>query len=211
MAIKKADIDWRFLGDALLALLACGVVGALMVWYSLHFKQSYEQAFKSSHAEFRQTSERYLSIDDEARIIRDMYPRFMELHDRGVLGKESRLNWLETLRAAGASIRMPGLRYQINSQEPVGPPYLSNVDKGSFTVYTTKMQLDLGLLHEYDLAALLDDLNKNATGLYSVSQCTLSRTNPEIRMEPKADNIKAICNLDWYTLNLPGEGLVMKQ
>jgi len=106
---------------------------------------------------------------------------------------------------------MPGLRYQINSQEPVGPPYLATVDKGSFTVYTTEMQLDLGLLHEYDLAALFDDLNRNATGLYSVSQCMMSRTNAEIRMDPKADNIKAVCNLDWYTLNLPGEGLVLKQ
>jgi hypothetical protein len=209
--MKKVDLDWRFLADALLAVLACGLVGALMVWYSLHFKQNYQKAFQSSQAQFRQTSERYLSVDDEARIIRDKYPRFMDLYDRGVLGKENRLNWLETLRAAGTSIKMPNLRYQVSSQESVTPPYLSKVSAGSFKVYTSKMQLDLGLLHEYDLAALLDDLNKNAAGLYSVSQCTMSRANPEIKMDPKVENIKATCALDWYTVNLPGEGLVLKQ
>jgi hypothetical protein len=32
-----------------------------------------------------------------------------------------------------------------------------------------------------------------------------------IVMDPAKPNINAVCDLDWYTVNLPGEGLVINQ
>jgi hypothetical protein len=208
--MKKVEFDFRYVSDALIALLVCGAVSMLMIWYSLYFKRHYQEAYDYSHAEFRKHSEKYLAVDDEMRIIREKYPRFIELYNKGVVGKENRLNWLETLRAAGTGIKMPDLQYEIKSQETNNPPYLANVSTGNFQVYSSKMNLHLGLLHEYDLSALLDDLSQRATGLYSVSRCTMTRaTKDDMKLDAKLANINANCELDWYTVNLPGEGLVI--
>ena len=130
--MKKLEFDWRVLSDALIALLVCGLVSLAMLWYSYYFRDKEEAAYKSHHAQFKQTSQRYLSVDDEERIIREQYPRFIELYNKGVVGQENRLNWLETLRNVGQSIKMPELRYQISSQEAANLPYLANVNAGSF-------------------------------------------------------------------------------
>jgi hypothetical protein len=208
--MKKLDVDWRFLTDALIALAVCGAISALMIWYSLYFKQHYQKSYEYHHSEFRENSQRYLSVDDDERIIRENYGNFIELYNKGVLGRENRLNWLETLRAAGDSIKMPGLRFQVSSQEAIKPPYLNDVSTGSFQVFSSRMHLDMGLLHEYDFSALLNDLDKQAAGMYSVSSCSFARKGGEFVLDPKVANIAASCDLDWYTVNLPGEGLVLK-
>ena len=207
--MKKLEIDWSYFSDALIALMVCLAVSFLMIWYSSYFKQHYKTAYDYSHTRFRENSERYLSIDDEMKIIREKYPRFLKMYGKGILGKENRLNWMETLRAAGNAIQMPDLRYEIKSQETANPAYLGAVNKGNFEVYSSTMHLDLGLLHEYDLSALLDDLNARAKGLYSVSRCTMSRKAGELVIDASIANISAACDLDWYTLNLPGDGLVL--
>jgi hypothetical protein len=210
--MKKADFDLRYVSDGLVVMLVCAAVSALILWYSLYFRGHYQAAYDDSQSQFRRNSEQYLSVDEDMRIIREKYPRFIDLYNKGVVGRENRLNWLETLRSAAAGIKMPGLRYEIKAQETNNPPYLVNVSTGNFQVYSSKMQLSLGLLHEYDLSALLDDLSKRATGLYSVSSCKMTRAGEgPIVMDPAKPNINAVCDLDWYTVNLPGEGLVINQ
>ncbi|MGQ0657845.1 MAG: hypothetical protein ACT4NU_07090 [Chromatiales bacterium] len=208
--MKKLDLDFRFLSDAFIALVVCVVVSAAMMWYSHYFKTKEEAAYQRNHAQFKDTSQRYLAVDDEDRIIREQYPRFIDLYNRGVIGEENRLNWLETLRRAGASIKLPELRYQINAQEAANPPYLVGTNTGHFQVYESRMRLDLGLLHEYDFATLLDELNRHAAGLYSISRCTFTRKQGAIEPNPKAQNISAGCELEWYTVNLPDKSLVLR-
>ncbi|MGH6830378.1 MAG: hypothetical protein ACREDG_04420, partial [Methylocella sp.] len=67
---------------------------------------------------------------------------------------------------------------------------------------TSTMKLDLGLLHENDLASLLQDLDENAPGIYTVKECTLKRAQNVVAEDPDAENDKAECDLLWFTLSL---------
>lgn len=208
--MKKLDFDFSFLSDAVVALVACAVLGGGLLWWSHYYKTRQEAAYSRNHGEFREASQRYLSVDDDEKIIRQQYPRYIELTNKGVIGEENRLNWLESLRRAGASIDLPSLRYQISAREAANPPYLVNFNSGNLQVYESRMRLDVGLLHEYDFSALLDELNRHAAGLYSVSRCTFTRSNDVVAPDPRAENITAGCELEWYTVSAPGDGLALQ-
>ena len=152
---------------------------------------------------FREASQKYLSVDGDKKIIKEHYPRFIELYNRGVIGSEKRLNWVETLQAAGQEIKLPAMRYQIESRKPYEPGY--QLDTGSYELYVTNMNLDLGLLHEIDLAKMITELNKDASGLFNIKRCRFNRTNKGIEIDPEKSNISAGCELQWYSLNLPGD------
>lgn len=64
------------------------------------------------------------------------------------------------------------------------------------------MKLELGLLHENDLASLLQDLDEKAPGIYTVKECTLKRAQNVVAEKPDEENVKAECELLWFTLSL---------
>lgn len=41
---------------------------------------------------------KYLAVDQEDIIIKEQYPRFVEILRKGVIGNEQRLNWIEVLK-----------------------------------------------------------------------------------------------------------------
>ena len=62
------------------------------------------------------------------------------------------------------------------------------------------MTLNMQLLHEGDLFALLDLLDEQAKGLYSVSGCELTRNFVELTDNPGAGNVTATCLLEWFSI-----------
>jgi hypothetical protein len=206
--MAKAKTDWGFLRGALGVFAICVLISAGLIAGSLYFRASMESDFKRHQAAFQTASRRYLSVDEEERMIREHYPQFVEWYNRGVLGRENRLNWLEVIRYAGQHIRMPELRYQIESQAPYSPPF--PVQAAGYNIHASIMKLEMGLLHEYDLASMLDELNRRAAGLYSVDRCLLTRTQKQIGSDASQKNINAACELRWLTINTPGEGIVLK-
>jgi len=205
--MAKAKADWTVLRGALGVFALCAAVAAAILAASFLFREQMFKRFQSSQARFADASRRYLSVDEEDRMIRDNYPRFIELYNNGIIGHENRLNWIEVLRNAGHAIRMPELHYNIASQTQDTPPF--PVNTGGYQIYTSAMKLEMGLLHEYDFSNLLDELDKHAAGLFSVSSCSFTRQK-EIKFDLHAKNISASCKLLWYTINLPGDGIVMK-
>jgi hypothetical protein len=57
------------------------------------------------------------------------------------------------------------------------------------------------LLHEGDLFNILNRLNNNAKGIFSLSSCRLSQ-NGKIVESADAPNINAECDLQWFTIKL---------
>ncbi len=196
----KARIEWSMLRGAISTFLLCLLLSSVLVLASWIFHNKMKDEYDFNQAKFREVSQKYLSVDSDEKIIRELYPRFIELYNRGIIGSEKRLNWVETLEAAGREIKLPALRYQIESRNPFEPEF--ELDTGAYKLYVTKMKLNLGLLHEIDLAKFFDNLNKNASGLYTVKQCRFNRTNKEIKFDPKHPNISADCELQWFSLNL---------
>jgi hypothetical protein len=201
MADNKAD--WSILRGSLILFVVCVLASALMLAGSYRFKQEMEREYQSNHNRFRNASQQYLAVDEEERIIDEFYPEFVRLYRSGLLGGERRLSWLETLREAGEAIKIPELNYKLESQRLTKPDY--DVHLGTYGLYVSPMNLSIGLLHEGDLFQLLNALDRDALGQYSVRNCEFTRAEGEVRLDPKVANIKANCLLEWLTVDLSGD------
>lgn len=201
--MKLADINWPILRGAITVFVLCFLVSGAMLATSIYFRDEMESDFNKDQVRFQSISRKYLAIDEEDRFIKQFYPRFRELYAEGIIGNEHRLNWIETLRSAGARIDLPSLSYEITSQKEYTPGYA--IYRGSYQIYVSKMKLTFGLLHEGDLERLFDELNQRASGLYSVADCTFTSSQKTIERDPKQENILAECELLWYTIR-PSDG-----
>ena len=201
MADNKAD--WSILRGSLILFAVCVVVSATLLVGSNYFRQNMEREYEGNHARFRNASQQYLAVDEEERIIAHFYPEFVRLFRSGLLGPERRLSWLETLREAGDAIKIPELSYKIESERQTDPDF--SMQLGGYDLYVSAMNLNLGLLHEGDLFQLLNVLDRDALGQYSVKSCKFKLSEGEITLDPVKVNIKANCVLDWMTVDLSGE------
>ena len=197
--MKYSDIDWKILRGAIATLVISISISGTLIYLSMYFQDRMYREFTRNELRFQSISKRYLAVDEEEKLIKKYYPRFVELYKKGVIGKEQRLNWIEVLRTAGMQIQVPTLTYQIESQDTYKPGY--SVTLGKFRLYSSKMTLNMRLLHEGDLFNILNELNKNANGIYSLNSCRLSK-NSKIVESADAPNINAECDLQWFTIKL---------
>lgn len=174
------------------------VAGLVIV--SGSFRDRWEAEYAAQNQRFLQGSRNYLSVDQDEAIIKGQYPRFVDLFRRGIVGREQRLDWVETLKRSAAAIRLPSMRFEISSRQPYTPDYA--LAPGPYEVHASTMKLDLGLLHEGDLAVLLRDLERAAPGFFSVRDCTLKRTRETVERDVRGANVHAECNLVWLTITL---------
>ncbi len=197
--MQHKDFDWKELRGSIILFLICLGVGGSMLYGSLYFKKTMQQEFARNDARFKTVSQRYLAVDEEERLIKEYFPAFIELYNNGVIGREQRLNWIEVLRETSREMNLPRLNYQIESQSPYTPGY--SVNTGKFKLFSSRMNLDMSLLHEGDLFRLFETLGEEAKGIFSPTTCNM-RGSGEIKEEPRAGNITANCELQWYTIRL---------
>ena len=202
MEKENKDIDWSILKRPLILFCSCLTVSISLIGSSYYFNDKLSKEFNNNKRIFQSVSRRYLDVDKEETLLREFYPKFIKLYEKGVIGREKRLNWIETLRDAGEKIELPTLNYAIKSQEEFRPGYTINY--GGYKLYRSNMELKLGLLHEGDLLKLIDYLNKNVAGLYTISECNFRLNSQEIKLDKNASNISATCLLQWVTIDLPG-------
>ena len=198
--MKSKDIDWKVLRGALITLtvsllLAGGVVGS-----SYYFQENMKKEYRRHDAQFKSISGRYLAIDEEERLIKKYFPVFVELYNRGVIGREQRLHWIETMRKAGEEINLPMLNYQIKSQSEYIPGF--QVTLGKYKLYSSTVSLSMQLSHEGDLFMLLEELSERANGIYNVSRCKMRSDSEIVTNIPNAANITVECDLQWFTIKL---------
>ena len=111
-----ADLDWRILRGSLIGLAVCLLVGGAVVYVSYQYSSAQELEFRNESRKLLTVRGRYQTIDEEERIIEEFLPRFLALEDRGVIGREYRLDWIETLRNASDELKLPELTYTIDTQ-----------------------------------------------------------------------------------------------
>jgi hypothetical protein len=201
MANKIAD--WSIMRNTVIGFLVCVTLAAGMLSASYYFKENMQRQYQLSHSDFRNASQQYLAVDEEERIIEEFYPEFVRLYRRGLIGKERRLSWIESLRSAGAVIKIPELNYKLDAQREIAPDFYLAL--GSYGVYVSAMNLSLGLLHEGDLLRLFAALERDAQGQYTVKDCDLRLTSGEFTIDSTRANIHAECTLEWLTIDLSGD------
>lgn len=201
--MKFDQIDWSVLRNALILLLISIAISGGVLSSSFYFWDKMDRIHKRERSALFGMRAQYQNIDEEEKIIQRYLPLYRDLQSRGVIGQERRLDWIDTLRQASQRVELPMLRYAIDSQNIYRPEFV--VPSGTFQIYSSNMRLDLGLLHEGDLETLFADLDANAVGLYTVSNCDLRRNHRQREFVKRADatNLKAECGLRWLTIKQP--------
>ncbi len=131
------------------------------------------------------------------QIIDEFESNFLKLVNQGVVGAEDRLSWFETIQNTTKKRGMPSVKYSISAQKVLQENNLKKQYRG-IDVFKSVMTLDIKMAHEGDLFALLNDLEK-ADGLFAVDSCDIEKTSKEIVDTDNNNNMKAYCELGWYT------------
>lgn len=198
--MKRSDIDWSILRGSLSLLIVCLIICGGLIIGGHYFCDQMSLEYRRNNAQFQSISQRYLAVDEEEKIIVKFYPQFVSLFNRGIIGKEHRLNWVEVLRKAGNELNIPQLNYVIKSQNSYTPDFAVNL--GRYQLRSSNMTLSMQFLHEGDLFYVLDELNKNADGLYNISKCEMTKNAPETIEALNATNVTVKCELHWFTIAL---------
>lgn len=188
------------LRGALIVVFIVLIVGFALVASSWMFWERMDKEVKRLELELRKAKNEWMTVDDRKRMIATYLPLFEDLTERGIIGREYRLDWIETLTDAREKLKIPDLEYVIKAQEPYTPDF--SIANGVYEPFASVMSIDAGLLHEGDLVNLLRALDTGARGLYSVKTCLIDRRR-ETPGRPTEPHLSSNCDLQWFTLKNP--------
>ncbi len=117
--------------------------------------------------------ERVLRVAEEEREIRDDLVYYEQMSQRGVVGEQSRLDWIESIARIKNDRKLFEIRYNFEAQRPLDYPGLVATGTADFVV--SRLKLDMLLLHEGDLLNFLADLQAGIKAHVSVRNCAVTR------------------------------------
>lgn len=195
--MERHDLDWNWLRSGLVApgvfLLACTLAWGAATAYGSRARATLEgerQSLASLEAERNDLTDRREARRKFARLYKD-------LSNDGVVGPEHRLAWIQATRDAASELALPYLRYSTGTQRPFEADWL--VPGVAAPVLASPMDVQLGLVHEGDLLALLD-LLRAAPGLLQVQSCSLEMPVRDVGPQPDKPNVTGSCQLVMYSI-----------
>ncbi|MBL8366469.1 MAG: hypothetical protein JNM54_00910 [Candidatus Accumulibacter sp.] len=194
--MKIVRTDFRKLQASAFAGILMVAAGGLALYVAFDARKSAEQARAHIAAQFAEADGKLKQVRDEESEVKQKSIVFNTLRERGIIGNEQRLDWVELLKDIRDKHRLIDLRYEIAPQR-----MLDGQVGNDFVVFASSMRLELKLLHEEDLTRLLDDLQRQAKALIRVKSCRIERlpATGDERGGGRA-NLMADCEIEWLTL-----------
>ncbi|WP_313950799.1 hypothetical protein [Accumulibacter sp.] len=189
--------DFRKLQPGIFAAVLMIVVGAVGLYVSHSTREAAQKTKMTVTAQFQEVDGKLKRVRDEESEVKAKSIVFNKLQERGIIGEEHRLDWLELLKEIRDRHRLIDLQYEISPQHR-----LDGTQEGDYSFSASTMKLRLKLLHEEDLIRLLDDLRQQAKALIRVNGCQVERlpATGDERSSGRA-HLLADCEIDWLTLH----------
>lgn len=160
-----------------------------------------------SLAEMRSWNNKIEEANKNNQILVQHEDTFKKLKDNFVIGDENRLSWVEVVQKVADSRKIASVKYDIASQVLLDKNSSGNEYAG-IDVFKSVMSLEMKFIHEGDLFVMLNALRKEAKGLVAVDKCDVELINKDVNDgiigQNKTDNMRAYCELSWYTLKKAG-------
>lgn len=193
--MKLIPGDFQKLQISLLACLSMIAVGAAAAYLAYQSTQIATRARSTAQAQRNDMTIRLQRVRSEEVEIKEKSALFQRLQNRGVIGDEQRLEWVELLKDIREKRRLLELHYEIEPQRP-----LDATQGKDFRFNASTMKVQLRLLHEEDLIRFLADIRQQAKALIHTKSCSVSRQPPIASGTPNQANLQAECRIDWITL-----------
>jgi hypothetical protein len=199
--MKLDAIDLKHLQWAIVFLVVMTLVGGAAVWITQELKAAAEKSLLEATNERRSLQGKLLRAREEEQELRDKIGRFHALKERGYVGAEKRLDWIETIARIKAARRIFKLDFEFAPQRPADSAILpGGAAAGGFEVMASQMKLQLQLLHEGELLGFLAELRESVQAVVQVRSCAIERVAPGNSERGKNVQLKADCVLEWITL-----------
>ncbi len=198
----KFDVEaLKRLQWAISFLVIMTLMGVGSVWTTQQLKVSSEKANREATSARRDMQAKLSRAREEEQELRDKIGRFQALKERGYIGPEKRLDWIEALARIKTSRRIFKLDYEFAPQRPVDAAIVpGGAAAGGFEIMASQMKLQLQLLHEGELLAFLAELRESVQALIQVRSCTIERIPAGNTDRGRTAQLKADCTLEWITL-----------
>jgi hypothetical protein len=198
--MKFARDDWKKIRTpAVIFSLAFILMGSLVYFAHLR-KEASVFALRNQKAQLQEATRRYQLSGAEKNSIIKYLPQYQQLINKGVVGEERRLEWVDALRNVHKNQKLFTIKYGIGAQELYKPIF--SINSGQFKITRSLMKLELAMLHEGDLLILFDSFTEQKTSPFIVRQCEITRQNANIGSS-LTPNMLAKCELDWITIHEP--------
>jgi hypothetical protein len=192
--------DLKHLQWAIVFLVAMILVGGGLVLTTQELKKSSESAFKEATASRIDIQAKLARAREEQAELRDKIGRFQAIMAR-YIGPEQRLDWTEAIARIKAAHRIFKLEYEFAPQRPVDAAILPGGGAaGGFEIMASQMRMQVELLHEGELLAVLDELRNAVQAIIQVRSCSMDRITSIKSDRGNNANVKAECTLEWITL-----------
>lgn len=184
-------------GSILLAVVLIGLGIAASLWARGEMRQA-EQAAEQATARHREITDRLRRVRDEELEIKSKTRTFQEITERGIIGPEQRLEWVELIGDIRRQRQLLDPEYEFQPQAALGTPI------GDFQFVGSPMAVRLPLLHEGDLIGFLADLHARAPALVQPRDCSIERQQLQASRGGPPINLVATCELQWITIRRSG-------
>jgi len=197
--MKLEQNDWKKLQIPLAILGGIVVVVVVCIVFAQQYKVDQEQALLTQQNQLNAARQRYQYSGLEKEIITEFLPQYQALINKGFVGEERRIEWVERLREQHKNHKLFGIKYSIKQQEKYTPAFATNL--GGFTLSRSIMQFELDMLHEGDLLQLTESLSGANAAALILRDCEITRLNEGGALSAQLTaNLHAQCELDWLTL-----------
>jgi hypothetical protein len=181
----------------LVAMIVAGSARVYFVRQQVEQAQASERGLSSRVNDIRN---RVLRAHEEEQDMRGRILRFQELTEKGIIGQEERLDWVEQIARIKTARRLIDVQYEIQPQAPISPAALpGGAAAGPYEIMASTMKLHMQLLHEDDLLGFIADLRQAVHAQLLVRECRIERTPGDNRSGVQAQ-LQADCTIDWVTL-----------
>lgn len=184
---------------ALLCFTLTMVTSLLLLSLSIAYRAGEAQQLDLAQRTSSAAANLFNHAEAEKQEIRAYEPQFLALRQRGLIGEENRLAWIDAIRLSQEQRKLLPISYDIGPQQVLSVPL--PMVMGQYQLHGSQMQLRMDLLHEMDLLNLFDDLRQ--AGYFAVQECALKRSGAGGAPGTggaMAPVLSADCRLLWLTL-----------
>lgn len=192
--------DWRKLQLPMVTLGIALIISTLLYSTTDGRRLKAQEALQAQQSALDKARQRYESSGLEKETIEKFLPAYEKLLERGFVGEEQRIDWIDDLREINLRQKLFGINYDIGSQEDYKPKFPLNV--GSFKLHRSTMKINFSMLHEGDLTMVLTALPAENNPPFMVRDCNIERL-PGGGQGKFLPNLKTSCELDWLTVSEP--------
>ena len=149
--MRQIDVDWQYLRRDLAVPLVTAAVAIVLLALSAWFVHVQEDGYSRISVDQDTVNADYDALVVRKRLVDRYHRRYERFRNQGFIGVENRLEWIETLRLAAEDLDLPNLAYSLEPQLAAISPVPSTSASAEAQLFVSRLELEIGLLHEVDL------------------------------------------------------------